>query len=303
VIGDSKPKAVKARKKEEDKQAKAEDRAAKKLEKELEKKAKAEAKKKATQEKAEALKKKKAAKEAERKKKKERRAAGEWEDEESDDDDSNERTALPWEEWVIMGHAPDEQDPSQLYFHVDMYGHPPEEGAEETWCQRKDLIKDNAQPLIDRYIREKANYKPYSDLLVSKRKANEDVPAPRGLLDKSSPCEHENYRVSFKMEDHPGFCGPGHYLHELKCGGHGCGRTFVPNLKEEKSLGKDKASRPTADKPVYCCVNIEKGADDYRQHVCKYALCNPCWSKAMLGDETGNGTALAGSRRKPMRGV
>jgi hypothetical protein len=58
-----------------------------------------------------------------------------------------------------------------------------------------------------------------------------------------------------------------------------------------------------ADKPVYCCVNIEKGAGAYRQHVCKYALCNPCWSKAMLGDETGNGTALAGSRRKPMRGV
>ena len=204
---------------------------------------------------------------------------------------------------MIMGHIPDEQDASQLYFRVAMYGHPPEEGEEETWCQRKDLIEDNAQPLIDKCIREKANYQPCSDLLVSKRKTNDKVPAPAGLLCKRSPCEHENCRVSFKMEDHPGFCGPGHHLHDLKCGGPGCERTFVPNRKEEKSLGKDKASRPTADKPVCCCVNIEKGANDCRQHVCKHALCNPCWSKAMLGDETGDGTALAGSRRKTMRAV
>ena len=77
TIRDSKPKAVKARKKEEEKQAKAEARAAKKKQKELEKKAKAEEKKQAKHDKAEELKQKKAAKEAERKKNKEKQAAGE----------------------------------------------------------------------------------------------------------------------------------------------------------------------------------------------------------------------------------
>ena len=59
TIRDSKPKAVKARKKEEEKRAKAEKRAEMKKQKELAKKAKAEEKKQAKHDKAEELKKKK----------------------------------------------------------------------------------------------------------------------------------------------------------------------------------------------------------------------------------------------------
>jgi hypothetical protein len=154
-----------------------------------------------------------------------------------------------------MDHAPDEHDASKLYFRVAMCGCPPKEGETVEWCMRKDLLKDHAQPLIDKHIEEHANYSPYSDPLVPKRTRKEKVEARAELVDRSSPCEHKNYQVSFKMEDHPGFCFPGKYLHGLNCGGPGCKRTFAPTLKEVKRLGKDKASRPAADKPVHCCVN------------------------------------------------
>jgi hypothetical protein len=165
----------------------------------------------------------------------------------------------------------------------------------------KDLVADGARTLIDKYIQDHANYPPYSDLLISKRKTKDKIEPAAELVDKSSPCQHGNYQLSFKMEENPGYCVPGRYLHDLKCGGPGCDRTFAANLNEVKRLGKDKAARPTADKPVYCCVNIKKEGTAYRQHECKHALCSPCWTKGMLDDESGDGPADAGNRRRTVR--
>jgi hypothetical protein len=49
------------------------------------------------------------------------------------------------------------------------------------------LIKDKAQPLIDKCVQEHANYPPYSDPLVSRQKATREVQAPAKLVDRSSP--------------------------------------------------------------------------------------------------------------------
>ena len=246
---------------------------------------------------------------AEEKAKMAKKKAGEWSEEEElgDEvfvDDINDEDVLSWEKWVIMSHAVSEVDGVTPFFRVAMYGYPPKDGEEEEWCQRKDLVKDEAGPLIDRYIKEKANYQPYSDLLVPpkpKHRGKTKVPLP--VEDNSSPCEHDNYRDCFKMEDHPGFCVEGRYLHGLTCGGVGCQRTFVSNLKEERSLGKEKSSRPTADKPVYCCINMDKGVGTSRKHQCKHALCNRCWTMAMLGEDTDRQMTVAGKRKRATRTV
>jgi hypothetical protein len=127
---------------------------------------------------------------------------------------------------------------------------------------------DKVQPLIDRHIQDHANYPPCLDLLVSRQKIKQEVQAaPSGAgRQKQSLRPHGNFLVLFKMEDHPGFCLPNHHLHGLKCGHPECERTFVPNLKEERRLGKAKASWPAANKPVCCCENIRKGVGACRQH-------------------------------------
>jgi hypothetical protein len=148
VIEASKPKAAKAREKEEAKKAKA-------AAKEEDKKTKAKAKEKTKKAKALKAAEAKEKKAAEREKKKEKQAGGEWEESEEEEESVNKR---PWQEWVIMDHAPDEDDASKLYFRVAMCGYPPKEGEEEEWCMRKDLLKDHAQPLIDKHIQEHANF-------------------------------------------------------------------------------------------------------------------------------------------------
>ena len=315
VIEASKPKAKKARlseeAKKEKKKAKEKAMKDKKEKREKDKKDKADARKAAKDNKAA-----KVAKEKEKKKKgtKEKWTdrdddSGEESDEDSDmesvdmEDEANADCPLPWKEWVVMDHATNEADGTTPFFRVAMYGHPPKEMEKEEWCERKHLVADGAKTLVDKCIREHANYPPYSEPLLSKKKKKEEVPVPAEVIGKSCPCEHKNYRGAFKPEDHPGFCEPGHYLHNLKCGGPGCDRTFAANKKEEARLGKDKASRPTAGKPVCCCVNIKTGADGIRSHQCGYALCNPCWTRAMLDDDGGDGKAMAGGRRRAARAV
>jgi hypothetical protein len=108
-----------------------------------------------------------------------------------------------------MDHAPDEHDASKLCFRVAMCGCPPKEGEKEEWCMRKDLLKDHAQPLIDKCIQEHANCSPCSDLLVPKRKGKEEVEARAELVDQSSPCKHKDCGVSFKWRTTRGFVCPG----------------------------------------------------------------------------------------------
>jgi hypothetical protein len=248
----------------------------------------------------------KTAKKEEVRQAKARKAKGQWDGgaEESDDEkEGSEKEAIPCEDWVIMGHAISEVDGITPFFKVAMYGFPPEDDEKEEWCQRKDLVKDGAKALIDMYIQVHANFQPFSGLLVSKPKKAEAAPAAR-VVDKNDPCEHGSIKMSYKIEDHPGFCKPGQYLHDLKCGGSDCVRTFVPNLKEEKRLGLDESSRPTADKPVYVCINIDKGSGAYRQHSCKHALCNQCWTKAMLGEDADGGSdGVTGKRKRAGRGA
>jgi hypothetical protein len=219
----------------------------------------------------------------------------------------NKKKEVPWNKWVTMDHAPDNENGSKLFFRVAMHACPPEEDKEETWCQRKDLIKDEAQPLIDMCIQDHANCPPCLDPLVSRQKTKQEVQAPAKLVDRSSSCDHGNFQVSFKMEEHPGFCLPRHHLHGLRRGRPGCERTFVPNLKEERRLGKDKASRPASNVPVRCCENVKKGVGACRQHECKHALCDPCVTEAALGDKKNavvrmlkKGWVLAGSTSASM---
>jgi hypothetical protein len=300
LIRDSKPKAKKAKQTKEGKEAKAAKKAEEKMSKEM---AKDKAKKEKEEARERAKKEREEARVEAKKKKASAKVSKQWSEEDDEEDGDESGEPLPWQQWVVLAHATSEVDGSTPFFSVAMYGHPQEEGDKEEWCERKDLVADGARSLIDKYIQEHANYPPYSDLLVPKRRTKEEIPGPPVLVDRCSPCDHNNYRVSFKMEDHPGFCGPGQYLHDLKCGGHGCERTFAANLKEVKRLGKDKASRPTADKPVYCCVNMDKGAGANREHECRHALCNACWSKAILGDEHGDEMAADGSRSRAVRAV
>lgn len=297
LIEESKPKAKKARQAYEAKQAKAIKAAAGKRAKATAKVDKEEKRKQARVAKAEAV--------VAAKRNKEKRemhyikAGGSTGDENSsDEEDPGEEDAtdakvmLHWTDWVIIGHGMRKKD-GKPWFRVAMYGYPPEEGEKQEWAERKDLVTDGARTLIDKYIQERANFPPYSDLLVAKKKAKKLSPPP-AQVDRSSPCKHDNYHVSFKMEDNPGFCKPGQYLHTLRCGGVGCGRMFAANLKEVGQLGQDKAARPTPDKPVYCCVNISGRSGAYRKNECRHALCNQCWSKAMLGD----GAQAGGKRRR-----
>lgn len=244
-----------------------------------------------------------------------KKQAGEWSEEDGSGDedqeqykvdfmdDINDEDALSCDKWVIMSHAISEVDGVTPFFRVAMYGYPPKHGEDEAWCERKDLVKDKAGPLIDEYIKEHANFQPYSDLLLPKPKHRKTIQATSPVEDNSSPCQHENYRDCYKMEDHPGFCVEGRYLHALTCGGVGCVRTFVSNLKEVRGLGKEKSSRPTADKPVYCCINMDKGVGASRKHECRHALCNPCWTMAMLDQDTDRQMTVAGKRKRATRTV
>jgi hypothetical protein len=199
--------------------------------------------------------------EKERKKKKTREAkaakqkpgkSSEYQENSSDEEEPGEygeyekKELLHWKEWVIMTHKLRKVGGTP-WFRVAMYGYPPEKDEKPEWAERHHLVKDGAKALIDRYIKERANFPPYSDLLLaSKPRPKKAIQAPANV-DKSRSCQHQNYQESFKMEDNPGFCGPGEYLHGLMCGGDGCERAFAANLKEVKRMGADMASRPTRD--------------------------------------------------------
>ena len=204
--------------------------------------------------------------------------------------------ALPWQKWVVMGHEK-VADQNCCHFQVAMYGFPPKEGEDELWATRQNFVSDGAGELIDRYIRDHANYPPFSDLLIpTKREKKKAIPPP-APVDNSSPCRHEDYQGSYIKEDHPGHCKARGYLHALECSGVGCKKTFAADMKEVERLGKNMASRPTGDKPVYCCVNIAGRTGVYREEVCRHALCNECWSKAMLAGDDGKTGAGVGRRR------
>ena len=73
-----------------------------------------------------------------------------------------------------------------------------------------------------------------------------------------------------------------------------------------KHLGTEKSSRSTREKLVYCCcINMEKGLVLIaRQHACKHAWCNPCWTMAMFGEDTTESQrVVAGKRRRATRAV
>jgi hypothetical protein len=184
-----------------------------------------------------------------------------------------------------------------------MHGYPPDEGkkAKLRWTGRHHFVKDGARALIDKYIQERANFPPCSDLLLATKQKQKKATQAPAKEDRSHPCQHQMCQDSFKMEDNPGFCGPGEHLHRLMCGGIGCGRAFAANLKEVKCMGSDKASRPTKDKPVHCCLNIagRTGAD--RKEQCKHALCNQCWTKAMLGEDNDRRNPTGGKRKRAAR--
>jgi hypothetical protein len=304
VISASKPKARKAKEAEQMKETKAAAKIAKeakKVEFRLAKEAE-----KAEREKDRLEKKAQQAEKKEKKKEKKRRteewggALGESEDEsEAKVDTDDDKIALPWQDWVVMAHEKVSEEKC-CRFRVAVYGYPPEEGEEEVWATYQNMKTDNAQEKIDKYIQDHANFPPYSDLLIAtKRKPKVGLP-PAAQVDKTSPCRHGDFQGCYIKEDHPGHCKTGGYLHDLECGGVGCKKTFAPDLKEVKRLGKNNASRPTSDKPVYCCVNIAGRTGVYREEVCKHALCNECWSQAMLADDEGK-SAAAGTKRRATR--
>ena len=66
----------------------------------------------------------------------------------------------------------------------------------------------------------------------------------------------------------------------------------------ERQVGSGKTSRPTADKPVCCCVNMDTGLSASRKHVCSHALCNLCWSKGVLDDEPDSAKSGRGKGRR-----
>jgi hypothetical protein len=301
LIDSSKPKAQAAKRADEAKQAKAARTAAAKVAK-TEARSKKERKKNQDKE-------AKAAKLAEAKrmrqepgKSSEREENSSDEEEPGEYEENDKKELLHWKDWVIMTHKLRRVDKTP-WFRVAMYGHPPEKGEKPEWAERHHLVKDGARALIDKYIQERANFPPYSDLLLaSKPKPKKGIQAPANV-DRSRPCQHRNYQESFKMEDNPGFCVPGEYLHGLMCGGVGCERAFAANLNEVKRMGADMASRPTRDKPVYCCLNItgRTGAD--RKDKCRHALCNQCWTKAMLRDDDERGQTAGGKRKRASRTV
>ena len=300
IIAASKPKAKKAKEAQEAKMVKAEAKKAKAEEKKKAKEAKAAEKAKATQQKKE--------QQAEKKRKKDKeKGVTKWDFSESEQSEEEEGSREPdapkkardWEDWVIMGHETGSDD-GKCRFRVAMYGFPPEENEEELWATKQNIKDDGAWALLEDYIKSHANFSPYSDLLLpTKRVPKKTAPAPV-QVDRSKPCCHGNYQQGYIKEDHPGHAKFGGYLHDLGCSGEGCEKTFAPDLKEVKRLGQEKASRPTGDKPVYCCMNISGRTAVYRVEVCRHALCNECWSQAMLANEEGR-KAAGGSGRRASR--
>jgi hypothetical protein len=307
VISASKPKAKKAREAEAVKQAKAAkqiDKAADKAkaaaDREKLKQAKTADREKVRLEKKNEQMKKKKKKEEKKRRTDEWDGAGRSEGEDESEttvDPDAEKVALPWKEWVVMAHVSEE---GCCRFQVAVYGYPPEEGEEEVWATYKNIKSDHAQELIDKYIQDHANFPPYSDLLIRTKRQPKEKVTPPAQVDNTSPCRHGDYQGSYIKEDHPGHCKTGGYLHKIECAGVDCKKTFAPDLKEVKRLGINNASRPTSDKPVYCCVNIAGRTGVYREEVCKHALCNECWSRAMLADDEGK-TAAAGTKRRATR--
>jgi hypothetical protein len=224
------------------------------------------------------------------------------EEESGEHEEHEEKELLHWKEWVIMTHKLRKVDGTP-WFRVAMCGYPPEKDEKPEWAERHHLVKDGAKALIDRCIQERANFPPHSDLLLaSKQRPKKAIQAPASAA-KSRPCQHHNYQESFKMEDNPGFCGPGEHLHGLMCGGDGCKKAFAANLKEVKRMGADMASRPTKDKPVHCCLNIAGRTGDNRKVECRHALCNQCWTKAVLGEDDVRGQTAGGKRKRTTRTV
>ena len=224
------------------------------------------------------------------------------EEESGEHEEHEEKELLHWKEWVIMTHKLRKVDGTP-WFRVAMHGYPPEKDEKPEWAERHHLVKDGAKALIDRCIQERANFPPHSDLLLaSKQRPKKAIQAPASAA-KSRPCQHHNCQESFKMEDNPGFCGPGEHLHGLMCGGDGCKKAFAANLKEVKRMGADMASRPTKDKPVHCCLNMAGRTGDNRKVECRHALCNQCWTKAVLGEDDVRGQTAGGKRKRTARTV
>jgi hypothetical protein len=107
--------------------------------------------------------------------------------------------------------------------------------------------------------------------------------------------------VTYKAEVHPGYCKEGLYLGGLGC--KGCSKRFVQDRREAKTLGENVTFRPTSDRPIYCCVNIEKDGGDSNSNEgvvqCKHALCVECFRKGI----TEKASTMDGSRPKRKRGV
>jgi hypothetical protein len=100
--------------------------------------------------------------------------------------------------------------------------------------ERKDLVLDGAQNLVDTYIHKQCDYPTWSELLpkvwTKKGPTNKKTEVERGehIMIHDSKCRHAGYQ----MEPNQGYCKEGFYLLALKCGS--CSKVFVLLTKNQK---------------------------------------------------------------------
>jgi hypothetical protein len=194
---------------------------------------------------------------------------------------------LPGEEWTVHSHYVHED--GRLMFGVDMYGIPLEPGEGWDYGEKGLLAIDGAKKSVTTYIKEKANYPPWSTLLLPTRPSQKAKSLVEPEEVKTVECRHDVYDEGFtyREEGNPAYCKDGFYMAGLRCGG--CDRKFVPDKKTELKVGKDVSFRPKPSAAVYCCVNIEQNSGGNSE--CNHAFCAVCWNKrlkeSMSNDEDG----------------
>jgi hypothetical protein len=194
-------------------------------------------------------------------------------------------------QWKFVEHRSVNGKPT---FRVN-YGKRKDGGQKHMWGSYLQMEKDEVGGLDD-YIRtECPDIAMYRNLLRPKKRGRPEKRTPPGKT-KRAPCNHGMHQdqITCRGEQNAACCGPGYYLHGLKCAGLECRAAFLARNADQQD-GK-KGVVPTAAAPIYCCINIvgRDGSPCEKGLQCKHAVCFVCWNNGVLATA---GDAPRSSRR------
>jgi hypothetical protein len=199
----------------------------------------------------------------------------------------------PKERWTVISHLVDTEN--KRVYGVDMFDRLLKEGECLHYAQKHELEADGVGYLVDEYIREKCNVRPWTDDLTAEEGRDDDKWSDGNKKETKDKCAHKDYAegIAYRTEVHAGYAGGACYLAGLSCGD--CGKAFSDNRQTHtptKGSGISGTStfRPTPSAPVYFCVNLNQ----YRENTpgneetgeCTHALCSACFREGALAWST-----------------